>query len=855
MPRPDATPLPQRDAFLQALGGWDAAHLERLLELRPELAAPPPADLVALVDRASSPRGVTAALVTLDRGAWQVLEAACLLGADVTLAGLATLLGAAEDVVAAPVRRLAERALLFERKAAWSLAPGVDAHPALRTPARLGAPAATLLRAVTAPELERVAKRLALARDGGKAGLVSRIAATLGDAQQLAAVLARAPQGASEALQRVAEHGPGIQLPYLPGALDERSPVGWLLNRALLVRRPDWYIAEVPREVALALRGGKAFAEFVPSSPPVRTAPADPEHVDAQATAASLRLVVDVGTLLDTWEERAPKLLKDGGVGIRDVRRCAQAIDRTERVAAVVIELAARAGLVGMDGDPEMGAPTPRADDWRAMPVAGRWEVLVDAWLRTPSHPSLAGETATNGKPIPPMLEHDAAHVAVARRRLVLTCMAGIERGDAPDLASFDAAVEWAMPQLWTQGPAMPVMLVNWAVTEAAMLGLAVNGSLSSIGRLVATDRLGDATAALTGHTPVLARTVVIQADLTAVASGELEAPVRAELELLADVESKGAATVYRFSEASVRRGFDAGRSAPDIEGFLIAHAPKGVPQALRYLIGDVGRRHGSLRVGDAVSYVRSDDPALLAEACRARKLATLQLRTIAPTVAVSTAPVAKVIEALRAAGFLPAAEDASGAVLGAHVARTRARRLAGPPLPAPGGADAAPVVELAKGLVGKVTAQQAGSRSIQGREAPTPLFAWAEHDEAGIDVDDDLDDEDVDDDLADDDFDAPFRKGGVDRERHAELERPRAIVRGPAEIVALLTLAEMEEWLVRLSYVNGKGQERQLTAAIIAVLPSQVEVEVLPSWDTRTLVLTRVQWARALTTAEEEAL
>ena len=40
-------------------------------------------------------------------------------------------------------------------------------------------------------------------------------------------------------------------------------------------------------------------------------------------------------------------------------------------------------------------------------------------------------------------------------------------------------------------------------------------------------------------------------------------------LGVLADVESKGGATVYRFTPESVRRALDAGRSASDLHAFL----------------------------------------------------------------------------------------------------------------------------------------------------------------------------------------------------------------------------------------------------------------------------------------------
>ena len=66
----------------------------------------------------------------------------------------------------------------------------------------------------------------------------------------------------------------------------------------------------------------------------------------------------------------------------------------------------------------------------------------------------------------------------------------------------------------------------------------------------------------------------MIQADLTAVAPGPLESATARTLHLLADIESRGGATVYRFSPQSVRRALDAGWSVAEIHDFLPRRRP-----------------------------------------------------------------------------------------------------------------------------------------------------------------------------------------------------------------------------------------------------------------------------------------
>ncbi|MFD1670349.1 helicase C-terminal domain-containing protein, partial [Streptomyces calvus] len=172
---------------------------------------------------------------------------------------------------------------------------------------------------------------------------------------------------------------------------------------------------------------------------------------------------------------------------------------------------------------------------------------------------------------------------------------------------------------------------------------------------------------------------VLLQADLTAVAPGPLERPLADMLSVLADVESKGGATVYRFTPGSVRRALDAGQTAADLHAFLAAHSRTPVPQPLAYLIDDVARRHGHLRVGAASAYVRCDDDAVLNEILADKRAAGLGLRRLAPTVLAAQAGPAGLLEGLRAMGFAPAAESAEGDVL---IARADAHRT--PPRSAP---------------------------------------------------------------------------------------------------------------------------------------------------------------------------
>ena len=117
----------------------------------------------------------------------------------------------------------------------------------------------------------------------------------------------------------------------------------------------------------------------------------------------------------------------------------------------------------------------------------------------------------------------------------------------------------------------------------------------------------------------------------------------------------------------------------------------------MSYLVEDVARRHGRIRVGAASSYLRCDDEALLGEIAADRRLAALRLRRLAPMVLASQAPPDVVLERLRAAGYAPAAETPEGDVLvhradakRAPVRRPAARLVSTTPSAAPALLDAA---------------------------------------------------------------------------------------------------------------------------------------------------------------------
>ncbi|MGB8388276.1 helicase-associated domain-containing protein, partial [Mycobacterium sp.] len=377
--------------------------------------------------------------------------------------------------------------------------------------------------------------------------------------------------------------------------------------------------------------------------------------------------------------------LRSGGLGIRDVKRLAKATGTDEPRLGLILEVAAAAGLIasGMPdpvpatGDGPYWAPTAATDRFTAMSPAERWHLLAGTWLDLPCRPTLIGSRGPDAKTYGALSDSLYSTAAPLDRRLLLDMLSELPIGAGVSAAEASAALIWRRPR-WAKrlqpGPVADLL------AEAHALGLVGRGAISTPGRALLDDG-ADPEAAVSAMTRALPKPIdhfLLQADLTVVVPGPLQRDLAQRLATVATVESAGAAMVYRVSEQSIRHALDVGKTRDWMHEFFAKHSKTPVPQGLTYLIDDVARRHGQLRIGMAASFVRCEDPTLLAQAVAVAE--ELQLRALAPTVAVSPAPIAEVLVALRSAGFAPAAEDSSGSVVdvrprGARVPTPQQRR------------------------------------------------------------------------------------------------------------------------------------------------------------------------------------
>lgn len=459
------------------------------------------------------------------------------------------------------------------------------------------------------------------------------------------------------------------------------------------------------------------------SEPDLATAAQSPTLVARTAAGAAFDVVRRLEVLLDHWGTRPPAVLRTGGLGVRDLKTAALLLHVDEREAAFLVDVAFSAALLapGSAGELDCWLPTDGYDAWCRLAPAERWERVARAWLASARTPAKVGGRDAAGKALnalmPALVDpHQADTRLVALAQLAeLPDGTGLATGTG--LPSLVARVRWLRPRRSADQPA----LVAAAVEEAAFLGISGMGALSPAGRLLLAGE--PVTEALAPLLPEPLDHVLIQGDLTAIAPGPLLPALAARLQQVAEVESRGGATVYRFSAGSIRRGLDAGWSAAEVHSFLEQISRTPVPQPLTYLVDDTARTYGTVRVGYAEAFLRSDDEAALAHLVSDPKAASLGLRLLAPTVVISTAPIDVLLGRLRELGLAPVVEASDGSV---HVARPDTLRSRTPKA-SPAGRDAAR--ETAQ-VTAAVAAIRAGDRvaSSRGRDviANTPAGALA---------------------------------------------------------------------------------------------------------------------------------
>lgn len=584
-----------------ALSAMSDEELRTLVDARPDAFTPTPPSFAALATRLTLPGSVARALRQLNAAELAALEALVDLGAELGSVHTGELRGLPLDVEGA-VAKLRAMGLLVGPSDAVHVVPGALA--ALPAGWRV---------------LDPVPEDLT---------------------EQVEAL----PAVQREVLEKLASSGGlGTTRAARPDA-DPRSPVAALIGAGLLVRVNENTV-RLPRPVRDALRG--ITPRTHPLRPPSNGKPQQGQ-VDTTATAQGLDAVRRMRQLVVMLLEEPLALNKDGTVGVRALAAAAKNLGFDP---AFTMALGESAGLIGRGEVGKVGkvgkveethslAATREALTWLDSPLHLQWAVLLAGWVASPWRVDRVPELR--------LFDADMRAPDVRTARLAILRAAGERLRDT----------------LLFQSPVLAAgispALIDATVAEAHAVGALAEGHPSAPLAALLRAPEGDVEAETKRLVPAEVDGVIAQADMTILAPGPLPPEMARMIETVAELESPGLATVYRVTEASVRRALDTGHSARELVSWLERHTLGGLPQAISFLIEDVARHHGALRAGAVASYVRCEDAALLARA--AAKVASLSV--LAPTVAVSELTLPRLLSELRAAGFQPSAEDSSGATL-----------------------------------------------------------------------------------------------------------------------------------------------------------------------------------------------
>ena len=578
--------------------------LASIFKLRPDLVSPVPNDFSALAARATSTPSLVRALDSINMWHYQIIEAACALP---------------EPFKKSEIVAVTSEETAFALDHLWQMGLLYKEGNNYRTP--------TNLKMLIGDE---------------PAGL-GPIAVKKFDFS----ILKEIPKVSEEVLAKLTWGPPRGQIGNIkkPG-----NAIGWLLDNGVLVALDSNTVA-LPRDVAIKLRGGKIHKDMVSKAPNLIGKEVVQKQIDLAAIANISTILRWCEELLHNLSDEPPMALRTGGLGVRDLKKIAEHLGIDETCAGFVAELCYLGGLLVIDSDDQI-LPTSAFDIWLTKSAEERWYSLVVLWLDTSRVSGLIGKNSDkNVAPLGPELDRAGASLI---RRSTLKVLQDNPRL-TPDIKSLQEIVKWINPQRANND------YVEWTLREAEWLGITGQGALSTFGSNLLSEK---EELEIESALPKPVDHILIQADNSAVAPGPLTPELASEMGTIADIESRGGATVYRFSDSSIRRGLDHGKTGDQIKTFLSKISKTPMPQPLEYLITDIAKRHGRLRVGSAHTYIRCEDEGLVQQILHDKKCEHLRLRKIAPQVLVTDFELAEVIGELREFGYLPAAENSGGVLL-----------------------------------------------------------------------------------------------------------------------------------------------------------------------------------------------
>lgn len=199
----------------------------------------------------------------------------------------------------------------------------------------------------------------------------------------------------------------------------------------------------LPREIGIYLRGGKIHRELQNKPTDYRGREFTQSEIDKSAVGAIITLLHQTEELMKFWAGEPPAILRSGGIGVREVKKAADALGVDENYLVFIAELSYICGLVTVDREEEL-LPTSAFDLWLNSTHDERWQLIVNGWLTTSRVSGLVGKNeARYISALGPEIDRAAA---ANLRGLFLKLVAEISPC-APDLSALSQRVRWERPR------------------------------------------------------------------------------------------------------------------------------------------------------------------------------------------------------------------------------------------------------------------------------------------------------------------------------------------------------------------------------------------------------------------------
>lgn len=391
--------------------------------------------------------------------------------------------------------------------------------------------------------------------------------------------------------------------------------------------------------------------------------------------AAVAEVISSLRGLVDELASSPISRLTSGGISKRDVTRIGKTIDLGLEQTITLLLAAKSLNLIGVLDDP-LDPQWTASDDAADVLEGDRaqlWAALMTSWLREPLDVTqlAAGASAnerltvlaspkkslfkgfSQSQPTMPLL-----------RFTIMEILRDIGQGSS-------RSAEWIHAQVLATHPLIPAH--DFAMTEAILhtagaFGLATTPLQNSehfgpsrFGVLLA-EGLRQAMSDQAAHDPSIApvnfslegldvptdvveavrlglvdevETVLIQSDLTAVATGPIEPRVHHILRRFAVVEARGQGTVYRIDADTIEASMQTGINAEDALAQLAEISAEALPSTLNFLVENTASKLRRVQVAGARAVLVVDDPVDLDVILSDQAMLPAGLERLAPTVAV----------------------------------------------------------------------------------------------------------------------------------------------------------------------------------------------------------------------------